>query len=110
MHDVYYGWEKQSKYLQLYFVNLCGTIVCFCSKTLFWLPRILPPKAHFIVSLNASDDKKLAELTEERGYDTINIAPLKEPEREEIALVRYIMHQELHLTNEARTSVQIAYF
>ena len=82
----------------------------FCSKTLFWLPRILPPKAHFIVSLNASDDKKLAELTEERGYDTINIAPLKEPEREEIALVRYIMHQELHLTNEARTSVQIAYF
>jgi len=56
------------------------------TKTLFWLPRILPPKAHFIVSLNASDDKKLAELTEERGYDTINIAPLKEPEREEIAL------------------------
>ncbi|KAJ7337905.1 hypothetical protein OS493_008064 [Desmophyllum pertusum] len=56
------------------------------TKTLYWLPRALPPKAHLIVSVISSDVLKMTELTEERGYTAINIAPLKEGEREEIAL------------------------
>ena len=43
---------------------------------------------HLIVSVNASDLKKVTELTEERGYSAIHISPLNAAEREEIALVR----------------------
>lgn len=52
------------------------------------MPRVLPPKAHLIVSVISSDVQKLTELTDERGYTAIDIVPLKEKEREEIALVR----------------------
>lgn len=59
----------------------------FSVKTLFWLPKMLPPNTHLIVSVAESDVIKVAELTEERDYAAINLSPLKEPEREEIALV-----------------------
>ena len=62
-------------------------VFLFSFKTLFWLPKTLPPKVHLIVSVNSSDATKAAELTAERGYAALNITPLKEAEREEIALV-----------------------
>lgn len=52
------------------------------------MPKVLSPKAHLIVSVISTDVPKVTELTEERGYSVINIVPLKEKEREEIALVR----------------------
>ncbi len=58
------------------------------SQILYWLPKVLPPKAHLIVSVISTEVEKVTELTEERGYTAINIVPLKEKEREEIALVR----------------------
>lgn len=45
---------------------------------------------HLIVSVNATDQNKVVELTEERGYSAIHTSPLKEAEREEVALVRQI--------------------
>ncbi|XP_068711774.1 TPR repeat-containing protein DDB_G0287407-like isoform X2 [Montipora foliosa] len=48
--------------------------------------KVLPPNAHLIVSLTRSDVIKATELTEERAYAVIEVSPLKEPEREEIAL------------------------
>ena len=60
----------------------------FFSQTLFWLPRKLSRKVHLIVSVNATDLNKVVELTEERGYSVIHTSPLKEAEREEVALVR----------------------
>lgn len=62
-------------------------VYLFSFKTLFWLPKILPSKVHLIVSVNNSDVKKVAELTEERGYAAIDITPLNEAQKEEIALV-----------------------
>ena len=59
----------------------------FSVKTLFWLPKMLPPNTHLIVSVAESDVVKVAELTEERDYAVISLSPLKGPEREEIALV-----------------------
>lgn len=56
------------------------------TKTLFWLPKMLPPNTHLIVSVAESDVVKVAELTEERDYAVISLSPLKGPEREEIAL------------------------
>ncbi|KAL9984671.1 hypothetical protein ACROYT_G006994 [Oculina patagonica] len=56
------------------------------AKILYWLPKVLPPKAHLIVSVISTEVEKVTELTEERGYTAINIVPLKEKEREEIAL------------------------
>lgn len=56
------------------------------AKTLYWLPKVLPPKAHLIVSVISTDDPKVTELTEERGYSVVTIMPLKEKEREDIAL------------------------
>jgi len=52
------------------------------------LPKVLPLNAHLVVSVISTDDPKVAELTEERGYSVIKIMPLKEKEREDIALVR----------------------
>ena len=50
---------------------------------------MLPPNAHLIVSLTRSDVIKATELTEERAYAVIEVSPLKEQEREEIALVSH---------------------
>jgi len=52
------------------------------------LPKVLPPKAHLLVSVISTDGPKVTELTEDRGYSVINMMPLKEKEREDIALVR----------------------
>ena len=69
-------------------LNLLTEYISSFSQTLFWLPRKLPLKVHLIVSVNATDLNKVVELTEERGYSAIHMSPLKEPEREEVALVR----------------------
>lgn len=59
----------------------------FPVKTLFWLPKMLPPNTHLIVSVAESDVVKVAELTEERDFAVINLSPLKGPDREELAMV-----------------------
>lgn len=61
---------------------------------------MLPPKAHLIVSVISTDDPKVTELTEERGYSVVTIMPLKEKEREDIALVRKPIHFRRNLTVE----------
>lgn len=56
------------------------------NKILHWLPRALPSNAYLIASVISAEVQMVTELTEERGYATINMASLTEKEREQIAV------------------------